>query len=292
MGNSKFNCNDEKGTFNLTVAFDEEVLANLKEIEIDLESVKKYLKETYFEIVSLILQRATYGQHELGPVDIVSKDSNDVDILITKYNTNVYGRIWNAGQVEFSINHIYSPGLMLHELGHYLYHLGDEYKGCRKKRWNPETPEIKGDPASIMEYSFGNNTRYKRKNEDREYKVLEGGGFDEFWKDIKGNNTELVYKAGEVVTDFCHDSIEGLKHNTISDSEQNIVNKKRSCWTVMLDGSVGIKRQGTYDYSKLGCLKDPEGIEFDRGEIESNLESFSNLDIKSLIKSKKKETSF
>jgi hypothetical protein len=117
---------------------------------------------------------------------------------------------------------------MLHEMGHYLYGLGDEYKGCQRKAGYPR-PHTK---ASIMEYSFGNNTRYKRKDQGKEYKVL--GGFDEFWKDYLNEQCEIIIDKDKVVTDFCHHNVDALIHNSESDSEHNLRNERKSCWFVMI----------------------------------------------------------
>jgi hypothetical protein len=116
---------------------------------------------------------------------------------------------------------------MLHELGHYLYGLGDEYKGCQRDITKP---------ASIMEYSFGNNVRYKRKGETREYKVMKG--FDDFWEDLNNRNYDLIIdpdkdKNINVVTHFCHNTARHLLHISGTGSEHD--NKYgKSCWQVML----------------------------------------------------------
>ena len=241
MGKNKFEKNNDAGAFNLSVSFNKEALIYLQERNINLEEVKAYLEKTFFKIVSLLLERATYGQHQLK----VNFDGEGLDILITKYTTNAFGsRLWNKGFVAFALHHIYSPGLIIHELGHYLYGLRDEvYAGCRSKRVYSQPI----NKASIMEFTFGGTSGFRRRiniedgtDEIREYNVL--GGLEAFWSDynggegIKDGTQEFKYRAGEVVTDFCNDYPGDLQHNKRSKSVQNKTYKNkdgsgRSCWS-------------------------------------------------------------
>jgi len=276
--------NDGTGTFNLTVSFNKEAVNYSERQNINLEEIKTYLEETFFKTVSLLLERATFGQHNLN----ISFDGEGTDILITKYTTNAFGsRLWNMGFVAFALHHIYSPGLMLHELGHYLYGLKDEiYASCRSKRIYPQ-PITK---ASIMEFTFGGTSGFRRriniedgKDESRGYNVL--GGLEAFWSDYKGGEgikdgtQEFKYRAGEVVTDFCNDYTGDLQHNKRSKSVQNKTYKNRfgsgrSCWSVMLDDMIGGEdRSAVFKYG----LKDPfakANIGFkQKFEIERNIEN-------------------
>ena len=94
----------KESVFYLTYAFDANLFDDYyKELEYDdaneLETeVIGYLENKFFEIVSLILQRATFGQHKLVTLKEEKDNSEEADILITKYSTNVYGRVWNKGQ--------------------------------------------------------------------------------------------------------------------------------------------------------------------------------------------------
>ena len=87
---------DGTGTFNLNIALD------YTPVEGEIEYI-----ELMFDIVSLILQRATYRQHRLGMITIVDEAIEEIDILFTKDNTDAYqSHIWNDGHFDFSRNHI------------------------------------------------------------------------------------------------------------------------------------------------------------------------------------------
>jgi len=115
-----------------------------------------------FEEVSKMLFIATDNKHFIQSIQIDSSlPFKDVDIVINGLPTHIGdARIWNSGKLNFSRHKIGSPGLMLHELAHYLYGLHDEYYtnsplrgGCINNA---------AARASIMEWSLNNVKRFRR----------------------------------------------------------------------------------------------------------------------------------
>ncbi len=217
----------------------------------------------FFNVVSCLLYRATHRKHYISTIEIgFESDERSFDIVFTGDldSTDVGdARVWNSASMIFSLNHLYSPGLMLHELGHYLYDLRDEYGGCRISS---------SEPASIMEWDFDNVTRYRRIGGEDYHR---SGSFQSFWDDYKGGIgsggvpgdgirkgiIELIDQ--EVVADFCNDYLTSRwEHDSNTDTDQNNQLEGRSCWNVLEFGTSDEERGVAFDYN----LKTPDLIDF------------------------------
>lgn len=102
-------------------------------------SGERALWREFFAHVSAELQVATRGQLALGRVELVrdprASANADVWIVPRAAGTHARGaRRWSAGtHVEFARDDAANVGLFVHELGHYLFDLYDEYAGPRAR---------------------------------------------------------------------------------------------------------------------------------------------------------------
>jgi uncharacterized protein YegL len=207
-----------------------------------------------FQVVSQLLNDATDGAHSLGSVVIASGlDAPMVaDILILApsvfvpdFNDVTFGNIWTAGsKIMFPRGHLYVPTRLVHELGHYLYGLFDEYVGSGV-----------GDKKCLGSSSTGACLMEGyRDNVKKRWVVLVGGvetdfmkfgdaanpGFFQAWQ-----NGTAVLTAGGEPSEFCvptnhptpSSPMGGLAANY--DHYQNELNGDQSCWETMTDPSKG-----------------------------------------------------
>jgi len=220
------------GQFDLVVAF------NYEPADGEVAFWSELMQE-----VSLILHNATDGAHSIGHVllcpnrmgnavaDILVHASDPANPAGTYLPNSTGARLWIPGQsLDIWQDHTFYPSMLAHELGHYLYGLGDEYldastNGCQNA--TPATlPQLK---ASLMEsYDLNSYTRW----EDPTGNLYRN--WAAFFPDYLAKRA--VLKQG-YPTEFCWSG----NHDKDSRTEQNkrvaSGRRKVSCWDYITDDS-------------------------------------------------------
>jgi hypothetical protein len=175
-----------------------------------------------FERTSQIIADTTDGALSIGQV-LISPNSmggRDADIWIhpddTVWSNSTGARLWFPFEsMDVPQDHMTYPTVLVHELGHYLYDLRDEYNNNTVCQGDITTQ------ASVMEgYDWPDYSRW-----------LDAAGaeypdFDTFLPDFVGG--VATFADGEP-TEFCHAG----NHNATANNNQNNINGNQSCWTYM-----------------------------------------------------------
>ncbi|MFN0007352.1 MAG: vWA domain-containing protein [Planctomycetota bacterium] len=222
--------------------------------------------DQYFLRVSEVLFHATQGRHQLGTVFLcygtVGSAQADAVIVSDSITLATEKRLWNrsSGPFLYSRDRLRSVAWFVHELGHYLYDLRDEYQGpgspyaCDTPTadWNMECISDADRPvekACLMDWF---------ENKDAagwmQYHIVQVDGtidrevyaqFSELLRELFQPNPSPAphatagYYAG-IPSDFC--SVPN--HDTGRHHRQNACHGGQCCWLTLADPS----SHGNLDY--------------------------------------------
>ncbi len=212
-----------------------------------LEEVRLLLD--FFRRVSIDLYQATNYQHQIGAVFFGFEEhaSSIADIFINNDDaTNATdARMWfNENSMDYAQNMLIYPGIMVHELSHYLYDLRDEYfydkntntdKGCvedfRKGSCLMEWYEDKYFSCWIRQNSLNGSHHFNRE-----------GTFDDFLRAYSTHDGSVEFKQGEIKY-FCNQT----SHQKTHAHPHNENHNNHSCWEVL----EGLKENVEEEYGLL-----------------------------------------
>ncbi|MEE8574218.1 MAG: VWA domain-containing protein [Thermodesulfobacteriota bacterium] len=208
--------NYSAGRFNLIIS----LRYNADAAELDLW-------QQSFQKGSELLFAATDGQQELGNIYVCNNSTGgrNADAWLDEDpgSSSSNARIWEEFMHVFWKNdEKYKPFIIVHELGHYLYALGDEYKSSGGGSAN-----CIGDPADtpnacIMERGWGDGDRFGD--------TATGGAF------IEGTSTDFCVVAnhdlGTGADDTADDTVQSSRHG-------------EACWQTMVDTYPDLTLPGT-----------------------------------------------
>ena len=174
----------------------------------------------FFRIVSGILWDATDGRLAIGQVDIATGSTGgaDADIWIhpadTAWPNSTGARLWIPGEsIDFAQDYLMFPTVLVHELGHYLFGLRDEYASGAKCVGKVSKQ------ASLMErYGWGSYTRWTDSFGD----VFQG--WSTFFPAFAGKSAK--FRGGQP-SEFCFTG----NHDANANHPQNLANGHQPCWT-------------------------------------------------------------
>ncbi|MEM9917317.1 MAG: hypothetical protein AAF990_04435 [Bacteroidota bacterium] len=210
----------------------------------------------FFQRVSNDLYVATAGKHAIGTLKVAKngRASKVSDIWFNDYGATyaTAARLWNLPEsMDYALDDMPFPGVMLHELGHYLYDLRDEY-------YYPEDDQSAGllgclpfnealrQKTSLMQWLgwqyFSHWAKKTLNGRTRLYRFRE---FNQFFDDHRpgaggaGLMSQTTFVEGRIIR-FCHEG----NHNKEAENKQNEEHNKLSCWACMADNS----KHGGKDY--------------------------------------------
>lgn len=228
---------------------------------------ERALWREFFAHVSAELHVATRGQLVLGRVKLLRDPragaNADIWIVPRAAGTHARGaRRWSAGtHVEFARDDAANVGLFVHELGHYLFDLYDEYAGPRARGLRcGGTAESGGclmngpDPARASGW-VKLDVRDPRAPERRLRQLY--GSCDELLAALRGERGPRgVFRPGSARF-FCAPRADdgASAHDSAAPSFQNLRHADSadgaSCWSV-------IARPGSFARARLGLAFEPD----------------------------------
>src|SRR5450631_684857 len=211
--------------FNILVSIEWDITAA------ELENYSDRLKET-----SELLYNATDGQFLLEYIHISDNGSfwNDADIQVlanTNYasDSSLNGLQEGGRAIKMNPYDAFFPGTYLHELGHYLFGVGDEYKGpsgatyCTHKSAIPGTPFSDGgskDSCPMRGSQYNSRKKFCSNHPDNPHQHGTNQGVLDCWTTIAnayhGNQWWKIWTPDNrlVIPDILPDSGISLDTNT------------------------------------------------------------------------------
>lgn len=186
----------------------------------------------FFRVVSRILYDATDGAHSIERVFIHpdGTGSSGSDVWISDFGAlHAPARLWSPGNaVQYSQAFLMYPAQMVHELGHYLYGLYDEYKGPLGQY----PLQCLGDPNDPRDLKRCIMDEFRLSPSTCWVDSL-STAYPNFQTVVEAfRNGDARLRDGEP-TEFCS----GANHKPLVENFQNALNDLLPCWDTMADAS-------------------------------------------------------
>ncbi|HPQ69137.1 MAG TPA: VWA domain-containing protein [bacterium] len=198
--------NYNNGKFNLILSL--RYNANGAERDLWKESMQK---------ASELLYAATDGQQQLGKIFVCNNSTGgknaDAWLFQAAGTSSSNARIWQEfSHAQWMNDEKYKPFILVHEMGHYLYALGDEYKTSTGGSANCQGDANPPHNACIMERGWSEGDRF---GDDGA-----GGAF------VEGETTDFCcpdnHDLGTGDDDVANDTVQSTRHG-------------ESCWQTIVD---------------------------------------------------------